>query len=58
MLQNEVYFNNHIRSLFISKFFYFSRFDIIKVSSVRVSILGQLTSFPIIVLFLYFLTGQ
>ena len=58
MLQNEVYFNNHIRSLFISKFFYFSRFDIIKVRSIRVSILGQLASFPVIVLFLYFMTGK
>lgn len=57
MLQHEVYFNNHIKSLFISKFFYFSRSEILKLKSIRVSILGQVSNFPIIVLFLYLLTG-
>ena len=57
MLRYEVYHNNHIRSLFISKFFYFSRSEIMKLKSIRVSIIGQFTSFPVIVLFLYFLTG-
>jgi len=58
MLRYEVYYNNHIRSLFISKFFYFSRAEIMCVNAVRVSVIGQITSFPVIVLFLYFLTGS